>query len=136
MADKNYQMITFSEDELSLDVRFDPKDETVWLTQAEMAELFNVERPAILYHLRNIYASGELSKKATCKEILQVRMEGNRQIQRSQPIFNLDIIISVGYRVNSKRGIAFRRWASSILKDYLTEGYALIKHARYLLLVY
>ena len=125
MTSKNCQMITFSEDELSLDVRFDPEDETVWLTQAEMAELFGVDRTRIVRHLSNIYQDGELDPDSTCAENAQVRNEGGRRVLRNVPLYNLDAIISVGYRVNSKRGIAFRRWASSILKDYLTEGYAL-----------
>lgn len=125
MNEKNYQLITFTEDGLSLDVRVDAEKETVWLTQAEMAELFGIERPVVLYHLRTIYRNEELSEEATCTKIVQVQNEGGRAVKRERPIYNLDVILSVGYRVNSKRGIAFRRWANTVLKQYLVEGYAL-----------
>ena len=120
----NYKMIVFAEDGLSLDVRVDAEKETVWLTQAEMAELFGIERPVVLYHLRMLYRNEELSQEATCTKIVQVQTEGNRTVKRERPIYNLDAILSVGYRVNSKRGIAFRKWASTVLKHYLFEGYA------------
>ena len=125
MDEKNYQLISFTEDGLSLDVRVDAEKETVWLTQAEMAELFDIERPVVLYHLRTIYRNEELSEEATCTKIVQVQNEGGRVVKRERPIYNLDVILSVGYRVNSKRGIAFRRWANTVLKQYLVEGYAL-----------
>ena len=125
MNEKNYQLIAFTEDGLSLDVRVDAEKETVWLTQAEMAELFGIERPVVLYHLRTIYRNEELSEEATCTKIVQVQNEGGRAVKRERPIYNLDVILSVGYRVNSKRGIAFRRWANTVLKQYLVEGYAL-----------
>lgn len=125
MNDKNYQLIAFTEDDLSLDVRVDAEKETVWLTQAEMAELFGIERPVVLYHLRTIYRNEELSEEATCTKTVQVQNEGGRAVKRERPIYNLDVILSVGYRVNSKRGIAFRRWANTVLKQYLVEGYAL-----------
>lgn len=123
--ENNYKMIMFAEDGLSLDVRVDAEKETVWLTQAEMAELFEVKREDIPYHLKKIYSQGELAREATCKKILQVQKEGRRTVQRTQTIYNLDVIISLGYRINSKRGIAFRRWANTVLKQYLVEGYAL-----------
>ena len=125
MDEKNYQLMSFTEDGLSLDVRVDAEKETVWLTQAEMAELFDIERPVVLYHLRTIYRNEELSEEATCTKIVQVQNEGGRVVKRERPIYNLDVILSVGYRVNSKRGIAFRRWANTVLKQYLVEGYAL-----------
>ena len=105
--------------------RVDAEKETVWFTQAEMAELFGIERPVVLYHLRTIYRNEELSEEATCTKIVQVQNEGGRVVKRERPIYNLDVILSVGYRVNSKRGIAFRRWANAVLKQYLVEGYAL-----------
>lgn len=106
-----------------LDVKLE-KD-TVWLTQSQMAELFGINRTTIVRHIKNIYTSTELEEKATCAKNAQVRIEGNRKIERNIPYYNLDMIISVGYRVNSKRATAFRRWATSILKDYLIKGYAI-----------
>ena len=103
MNEKNYQLIAFTEDGLSLDVRVDAEKETVWLTQAEMAELFGIERPVVLYHLRTIYRNEELSEEATCTKIVQVQNEGGRAVKRERPINNLDVILSVGYCVNSKR---------------------------------
>ena len=97
----------------------------MWLTQAQMAELFQKTPQNITMHIRNAYKEGELDENATCKEYLQVRMEGNRRVQRMQKFYDLDVIISVGYRVKSKRGTAFRIWARNVLKDYLVKGYAI-----------
>ena len=106
-----------------IDVRLE--NDTVWLTQAQMAELFQKTPQNITMHIRNTYKEGELDENATCKEYLQVRMEGNRRVQRMQKFYDLDVIISVGYRVKSKRGTAFRIWARNVLKDYLVKGYAI-----------
>ena len=124
MNDKNYKLITFTEDGLSLDVRVDAEKETVWLTQAEMAELFGVNVDTIGLHLRNIYREEEL-ETSTYEESSVVRFEGNRQVKRTIRIYDLDAIIAVGYRVKSRRGLVFRRWANTVLKQYLVEGYAL-----------
>ena len=105
-----------------VDVRME--NETVWLTQAQMAELFQTDRTSIVRHINNIYKTEELEREATCAKIAQVQMEGNRKVTRQVPYFNLDMIISVGYRVNSKRGVKFRQWANSVLKQYLVKGYA------------
>lgn len=107
----------------SVDVRLE-KD-TVWLNQYQMADLFDTDRSAITKHIKNIYKSEELSELATCAKIAQVRQEGKRNIKRDIEHYNLDLIISVGYRVNSKRGTQFRIWANKVLKEYLTKGYAL-----------
>lgn len=110
------------------------ENETVWLTQSQMAELFNVDRTSIVRHIRNIYKSEELEENSTCAKNAQVRIEGQRQILREIPYYNLDMIISVGYRVNSKNATSFRRWATTILKQYLIKGYAInqqIKLERY-----
>ena len=107
---------------------------SVWLTQSQMAELFGVERTSIVRHIRNIYKSEELDESSTCAKSAQVRMEGQRQIVREIPLYNLDVIISVGYRVNSKNATSFRRWATSVLKQYIIKGYAInqqIKLDRY-----
>lgn len=105
-----------------VDVRME--NETVWLTQAQMAELFQTDRTSIVRHINNIYKIKELEREATCAKIAQVQLEGNRTVTRLIPYFNLDMIISVGYRVNSKRGVKFRQWANRILKQYLMKGYA------------
>lgn len=110
------------------------ENETVWLTQSQMAELFGVDRTSIVRHIRNIYKSKELEESSTCAKNAQVRIEGQRQIVREIPYYNLDMIISVGYRVNSKNATSFRRWATSVLKQYLIKGYAInqqIKLDRY-----
>ena len=96
----------------------------MWLTQAQMSELFQTDRTVINRHIRNIYKSGELEEEATCANNAQVRMEGSRKVSRSIPYYNLDMIISVGYRVNSIRGVRFRQWANNVLKQYLIKGYA------------
>jgi len=101
------------------------KDETFWMTQKAMAELFDVNVPAISKHLSNIFEEGELFKEATVSKMEIVQQEGSRDIKRNMEFYNLDAIISVGYRVNSKRGIAFRRWANSVLKKYVIQGYAI-----------
>ncbi len=111
-----------------IDVRLE--DETVWLTQAQMAELFETDRTSIVRHINNIYRVDELEREATCAKIAQVQTEGNRQVTRTIPYFNLDIIISVGYRVNSKRGVKFRQWANRVLKEYLVKGYAVNERIR------
>lgn len=101
------------------------KDETIWLTQKAMAELFEVDRSVITKHLGNIYDDGELVKEATCANFAQVQTEGNRQVKRSVDYYNLDAIISVGYRVNSQRATHFRIWATKILNEYIRKGFVL-----------
>lgn len=110
------------DEELSLDVRVD--DETVWLTQSQIVELFESSKANISEHLKHIFDSGELSKEATVRKFRTVRQEGNRNVTRNIDFFNLDVIISVGYRVNTVRGIQFRQWANKVLKEYLLRGYA------------
>ena len=110
------------------------ENDTVWLTQSQMAELFGVDRTSIVRHIRNIYKSEELDQNSTCAKNAQVRTEGHRSILREIPYYNLDMIISVGYRVNSKNATSFRRWATSVLKQYIIKGYAInqqIKLDRY-----
>ena len=112
-----------------IDVRLE--NETVWLTQAQMADLFQTDRTSIVRHINNIYKVDELDPSSTCAKIAQVQTEGRRQVRRVIPYFNLDMIISVGYRVNSKRGIKFRQWANSIIKEYLIKGYAINEQLRH-----
>ncbi len=101
------------------------EQDTVWLTQAQMAELFGKDVRTINEHLQNIYASEELTSHSTIRNFRIVRQEGKRQVKRAIDHYNLDVIISVGYRVNSKQGTQFRMWANTILKEYLVKGYAL-----------
>ena len=98
------------------------EDETIWLTQKQMGELFGVKENTITYHIKEIAASGELDGMATTRKIRVVRIEGGRQVSRQIDYYNLEMIISVGYRVNSRRGVLFRRWATSVLKEYLLRG--------------
>lgn len=112
-----------------IDVRLE--NETVWLSQSQMAELFQTDRTSILRHINNIYRVDELDRESTCAKIAQVQTEGKRQVRRTIPYYNLDMIISVGYRVNSKRGIRFRQWANNILKQYLIKGYAISERIRH-----
>ena len=108
---------------VSLDVKLE--NDTVWLSQSQMATLFDTDRTSILRHINNVYKIGELQRDATCVKIAQVRIEGKRQVTRQIPFYNLDMIISVGYRVNSIRGTQFRIWANRVLKDYIVKGYAI-----------
>lgn len=101
------------------------QNETIWLTQTAMAELFGVNVPAISKHLANIYEEGELSREATVSKMETVQNEGGRQVTRNKDFYNLDAIIAVGYRVNSKRATQFRIWATSILKEYIIKGFAM-----------
>ena len=110
------------EGEVRLEVRVE--NETVWLTQAQMAMLFDKVPQNITIHIKNIYKEGELDKDSTCKEYLQVAHEGCREVTRSLKFYNLDVIISVGYRVKSIAGTRFRQWANHVLKDYMLKGYA------------
>ncbi|MCM1195964.1 MAG: virulence RhuM family protein, partial [Roseburia sp.] len=122
--ENKYDLIKFEDGEFSLDVNVSPNEDTVWLTANQMAILFNVQRPAILKHISNILSNKELDS-STCSFLEQVQIEGNRHIKRKINCYNLDMIISVGYRVNSKRGILFRKWATSVLKQYMMNGYAI-----------
>lgn len=101
------------------------QSESVWLSQKQMSELFEKDSDTIGLHLRNIYKSGELIEKATTEKYSVVQKEGNRNVKRTIKLYNLDAIISVGYKVNSKRGVQFRIWANQVIKDYLINGYAI-----------
>ena len=107
----------------TIEVRVDR--ETVWLTQKQMAELFDSSTDNVGLHLKNIYADRELEEPATTEEYSVVQQEGSRQVRRDLKHYNLDAIISVGYRVNSRRGVQFRQWATRLLKEHLTRGYTL-----------
>lgn len=111
-----------------LDVKLD--NETVWLSQTQMIDLFQSTKQNISLHINNVFKEGELDKKATVKQYLTVRQEGNRAVKRQIEYYNLDVIISVGYRVKSQRGTQFRIWANSVLKEYLIKGYAINQNAK------
>ena len=130
----NNSIEIYSSQDGSIQLNVKLENDTVWLTQSQMAELFGVDRTSIVRHIRNIYKSEELDQNSTCAKNAQIRTEGHRSILREIPYYNLDMIISVGYRVNSKNATSFRRWATSVLKQYLIKGYAInqqIKLDRY-----
>ena len=123
MSDPKNEIVVYQpNDVMRLEVRLE--NETVWLSQAQMAVLFGCSPDNIGLHLKNIYAIGELTKEATAEESSVVRFEGARRVSRRVTMYNLDAIISVGYRVNSVRGVQFRQWATQVLKSYLLKGYA------------
>jgi len=118
------EIILYQPDEnIKLEVRLE--EETVWLTQQQMAILFDVKENNITYHIQGIFKIHELDPESTTQKIRVVRKEGNRLVNRTIDFYNLDMIISVGYRVNSANATQFRRWATSVLKDYLLKGYAI-----------
>lgn len=120
-------IVLYTTDDGNTQLEVKLENETVWLTQSQMANLFGIDRTTVVRHIRNVYKSEELEEISTCAKNAQVRIEGNRRIQRSIPYYNLDMIISVGYRVNSRRATSFRRWATTVLKQYLIKGYAIDK---------
>jgi phosphoribosylaminoimidazolesuccinocarboxamide synthase len=129
MHSNNQIVIYQSEDgQTQVDVRLE--NETVWLTQAQMVELFQTTKQNVSLHVGNVFKEGELEEKSTVKEYLTVQNEGERKVSRKVKYYNLDVIISVGYRVKSKRGTAFRIWANNVLKQYLIKGYAVNERMR------
>ena len=118
------EIILYQPDEtIKLEVRME--DETVWLTQAQIVELFQSSKANISEHIKNIYEQEELEESSTVRDFRTVRQEGKRQVVRNLTYYNLDAIISIGFRVNSKRGIQFRQWANKVLKEYLLTGYSI-----------
>ena len=111
-----------------LDVKLE--NETVWLTQAQLVQLFDSSKANVSEHIKHIYEDGELTADSTVRKFRTVQTEGKRQVGRNVTYYNLDLIISLGYRVNTKRGIQFRQWATSVLKDYLIKGYAINQRIR------
>ena len=118
-------VVIYKDGDLEVEVQINSEEDTVWLTLNQIAELFERDKSSISRHISNIYKNGELDRSSTVAKNATVQNEGGRNIERSLDYYNLDLILSVGYRVNSKRGIAFRRWASSVLKDYMLKGYAI-----------
>jgi len=119
------QFLMYSTPEGEISVNAIVKEETIWLTQKAMAELFAVEVPAISKHLSNVFADGELVADSTVSKMEIVQQEGLRNVKRKMEYYNLDVIISVGYRVNSHKATQFRIWATGILKEYMTKGFAM-----------
>ncbi|MDN6337215.1 MAG: virulence RhuM family protein [Halomonas sp.] len=119
------ELIFYRSDDGRAEVHLRAEGDTVWLTQAEMAELFDTTPQAMTQHIRAIYAEGELSVEATCKESLQVRKEGQRRVQRRLKTYSLPMILAVGYRVRSPRGTQFRQWATAHLEEYLVKGFVM-----------
>ena len=123
MENAGNQIVVYQPNEtIRLDVRLE--NETVWLNQSRLAQLFGVDRTVVNRHIHNIYKTGELEETATCAKIAQVQNEGGRSISRSIPYYSLDMIIAVGYRVNSMQATRFRQWATKVLREYLLRGYA------------
>ena len=118
-------LILYTTDDGKSQIRLLAKNQTVWLSQREMAQLFDVSTDNVGLHLKNLYSDGELSREATTEESSVVQTEGSREVERLVTLYNLDAIMAVGYRVRSPRGVQFRRWASTILKEYLLKGFAM-----------
>lgn len=124
-AEENTSIVIYNSEDGTIQLKVQLDDDTVWLTQAQMASLFETTPQNITMHIRGVYKDEELTQDSTCKESLQVQTEGSRKVTRKSKFYNLDMIISVGYRVKSHRGVQFRIWANQILKQYLVKGYAI-----------
>lgn len=118
-------IIIYNTDDGAASVKLYANDGTVWMTQSQMAELFQCTRSNVNAHIQTIYKEGELEEAATCKNFLQVRQEGTRSVKREIPFYSLDVILAVGFRVRSPRGTQFRRWANTTLKEYLQKGFVI-----------
>ena len=123
--EKDSPVIIYEDANKAVEVRLDAGLDTVWLTQRQMGEVFDTTPENVLMHLKNIFKDKELSEQATAKDFLVVRAEGKRQVQRNIKHYDLDAIISVGYRVNSRRAVQFRQWATRVLREHLTQGWTL-----------
>jgi len=123
MKKKNSKIVIYQGTTGALELRADISKETIWATQAQMASVFGVNSQAITKHLKNIYSENELSKQVTCSKMEQVQAEGDRTVKRSVEFYNLDAIISVGYRISSKTGTKFRQWATKIMHEHIVNGY-------------
>lgn len=118
-------ILFYNDEEGNIKIEVLLKNEDVWLNTEALATLFNIDRSGIVRHIKNIYNDKELEENSTCAKIAQVQKEGNREVKRVYPYYNLDMIISIGFRVNSKKAIKFRTWANKIIKDYMVQGFAL-----------
>lgn len=141
MEKEKYEIVKFVDNGFELEVNVSPEEDTVWLSQEQMSQLFDVHKSRISRHISNIFETNELNPVSTVAENAIVQTEGNRQIRRIVHLYSLDMIIAVGYRVNSKRGTIFRQWANKVLKQYMLKGYAvepsrvLVSQENYLSLV-
>jgi hypothetical protein len=122
---ENGEIILYQPDDKSTNIEVRIADETVWLSQNQMVELFNSTKQNISWHINNIFKEKELDQISTVKEYLTVQLEGTRNVKRKVILYNLDVIISIGYRVKSHRGTQFRIWANKVLKDYLLKGFSI-----------
>ena len=122
-SERDAQIAIYQAEAGTVEVRL--AQDSIWLTQAQLSAVFDTSTDNISLHLKNIYADEELTEEATTEDFSVVRQEGKRQVQRRLKHYNLDAVISVGYRVNSKRAVGFRQWATSILRQHLTQGYTL-----------
>lgn len=125
MSDSKGELILYRTEDGRTDIHLRAADGTAWLTQAEMAELFETTPQNITQHIRSVYEEAELAEEATCKDYLQVRPEGGREVRRTVKLYRLELILAVGFRVRSPRGVQFRRWAGSTLAEYLVKGFLL-----------
>lgn len=124
---KENKIIIYQAKNGAIELRGDFSKETIWATQAQIAQLFDVTSQNVTLHIKNIYKDKELNIMATCKESLQVQIEGNRRIERNVKFYNLDVIIAVGYRINSRMGTNFRIWATKTLREHITKGFTVNK---------
>ena len=127
MKSNGSEIILYNTDDgqLNIEIKLDHEAKTIWLSQAQMAKLFDTTPQSITQHIRSIYLEGELDQEATCKDFLQVRLEGSRQVERNVLHYNLKVILAVGYRVKSERGTQFRIWATEHLNEYLVKGFVM-----------
>ena len=123
MAENNVIIYTDNDGRTRIDVRIE--GETLWLSQQQMAELYQTSRTNVIEHIKHIYEEGELQEEGTCRNFRQVRLEGKRQVSRELPFYNLDMIIALGYRVRSIIATRFRQWATERLKEYIVKGFTL-----------
>ena len=125
MIGKNSEIVFYTTDDgrVDLEIKLDHENETIWLTQLQMADLFDTSPQNITQHIKSVYDEQELAREATCKDFLQVQREGSRTVERSVTCYNLKTILAVGYRVRSKRGVQFRKWATEHLNEYLVKGF-------------
>ncbi|MCA9341730.1 virulence RhuM family protein, partial [Candidatus Saccharibacteria bacterium] len=126
MNDDN-KLVIYQAADGAIELPVDAKLETIWATQKQIAEIFDVTPQNITIHLAGIYKEGEMDEESTCKESLQVQKEGSREVKRTVKLYNLDAIIAVGYRISSSRGTTFRKWATTTLKQYITSGFVIDK---------
>lgn len=122
---ENNQIIIYQGDDGDTRIEVKFTGETVWLSQQQMTELYQTSRSNVVEHIQHIYEDGELDEASTCRKFRQVRQEGNRQVSRELPFYNLDMIISLGYRIRSVIATHFRRWATERLKEYIIKGFTM-----------